>query len=99
MEGIFTILVFVGVIAVTALIFGVWIVSMLVRTVARGVGAIFSPDRGSRLPPMPSATRGVICANSNCRATNPEMARFCRRCGSELPQAQHVSVHRRVAIW
>ena len=98
MEGLLSILIFVGVIAVTALVFGIWIVSTVLRAILRAFGAIFFSTRVPHLPPMPMATRGTVCGNARCRAVNPDTARFCRRCGTELPQAQRVNV-RRVAMW
>jgi uncharacterized paraquat-inducible protein A len=100
MDGLLTLLIFIGVIALTALIFGVWIVTTLVRTALNGVRAIFLPTpAASRSQPVGAGTRGIVCTNAGCRATNPETARFCRRCGAELPQAQQVNVRRRVAIF
>jgi hypothetical protein len=94
MEWAFTILIFMGVIAVTALIFGVWIIATIVQLVFRGVGAIFLPPK---LPQI-SAARGMICQNNQCRAANPGTASFCRRCGRQLPQVQRVTA-RRAAMW
>jgi hypothetical protein len=97
MEGLLTILVFIGVIAVTALVFCVWVVVTIIRLVARGIGAVVGPvghGHKPRLPPMPAATRGIACANAQCKAVNPGTARFCRRCGRELPEVHRVSVRR-----
>ena len=94
MEGVFTILIFTGVIAVTALIFGVWFIATILRLVFRGIGSLFVPPA---LPAMPAA-RGAICQNNLCRAGNPGTAQFCRRCGHKLPQVQRVNV-RRAAMW
>jgi hypothetical protein len=91
MEGLLTILVFLGVIAITAVVFGLWLIVAVVKLLARGVGAVVSPPK---LPPMPSATRGLICAHLQCKAVNPGTARFCRRCGRELPEVHRVSVRR-----
>ncbi len=41
---------------------------------------------------------GRHCARPGCDEINPVTAAFCRRCGSQLPQAQRVSV-RRAAMW
>jgi hypothetical protein len=95
MEGLFTIIIFLGVIAVTALVFGLWVFVTIVKLIARGLAAIVAP---SSLPPMPTAMRGMTCPNGQCHAVNPGGARFCRRCGRELPAAQHVTV-RRAAMW
>jgi ribosomal protein L40E len=94
MEGVFTILIFVGVIAVTALIFGVWIVATIFRLVFRGIFGLLNPP----IQPQMSAAHGVICRNNFCRAPNPATAQFCRRCGQKLPQLQRVNV-RRAAMW
>jgi hypothetical protein len=93
MEGLFTIFIFMIVIAITALIFGVWIVATIVRLIFRGVFGLFNPT----FPQMSSAHR-VICCNDRCRASNPSTAQFCRRCGQKFPQAQQVTV-RRAAMW
>ena len=95
-----TILIFFGVIVVTTLVFGVWIVATVLRLIVRGItgfGRAVLPGPAN-LPPLPSVTRGATCSNQQCRATNPTGARFCRRCGRELPQAQRVAV-RRAAMW
>jgi ribosomal protein L40E len=94
MEGIFTILIFMGVIAITALIFGVWIIATIVRLFFRGIFGLFNPPN----QPQISAAHGVICRNDRCRAANPGTAQFCRRCGQKLPQPQRVNV-RRAAMW
>ena len=91
MEGPLTILVFFGVIVVTALIFGVWVVVSIVRGLIRGIGAILR----HRSPlAVAMGVRGRVCGNDHCRAVNPGPARFCRRCGRELPGAARVSVRR-----
>ena len=92
MEGPLTILVFIGVIFVTALIFAVWVVVSIVRAVVRGMFMIFRGGR--KVPIVPMAVRGRICDNARCRASNPAAARFCRRCGRELPGSTRVSVRR-----
>ena len=89
------VLIFIGVIALTAVIFGSWVIFTLVRLVLRGLGGLFAPPA---LPPMPGATRGVVCDNEYCRAVNPGTARFCKRCGRKLPESQRVTV-RRAAMW
>lgn len=95
-EGAFvTILVFIGVITLTAIVFGIWVVVTILRGLFRGAAYI------AGVPPkqeLPQPGRTVTCPHENCHAANPSIARFCRRCGRELPQAQHVSV-RRAAMW
>jgi ribosomal protein L40E len=93
MEGVFTILIFMAVIAVTALIFGVWIIATIARLLFRGIFSLFNPPTLQ----MPSIN-GTICRNDRCRAPNPGTAQFCRRCGQKFPQPQQVNV-RRAAMW
>jgi ribosomal protein L40E len=97
MEGALTILVFMGVIAVTALVFGVWLFITIVRGLFRGLGLMFNTTKPS-LPAMPAAMRTRVCEHERCLAVNPATARFCRRCGRELAGGTHVNV-RRAAIW
>ena len=51
MEGVFFILVFVGVIAITALLFGVWIIVAIARVFFRIVGTLFA-HRVLRINPV-----------------------------------------------
>lgn len=96
MEGIIlSILIFIGVMAVTLLVFGIWLAVTIIRGVARGFTHLIGGNQPATLPQM---GRGIACSNPSCRAPNPGTARFCRRCGRELPQAQRVSV-RRAAMW
>jgi hypothetical protein len=87
-------LVFAGVaflvITVAAAVFLVWVALKVVRGVVRLlVGAMGGPPpyrqivvapQAPRLPPV----RIVCCGHIRCRATNPEGARYCRRCGMAL---------------
>ncbi|HVT89642.1 MAG TPA: hypothetical protein VHD56_12370 [Tepidisphaeraceae bacterium] len=93
MEPALTILIFMGVITITAVIFVIWVIASILGTIFRGACSLFAP-----LPPMPAATRGRVCSNSRCQAVNPGVANYCRRCGSELAPSQRVHV-RRVAMW
>ena len=49
MEGVFFILVFVGVIAITALLFGVWIVVAVARVIARSPRLVLADEPTSSL--------------------------------------------------
>lgn len=90
MEGVVIILLFVGVIAVTALIFCVWVIAMVLRLVLRGIGTLFmAPRVGARksgwtMTEHRTTGDSVICASQRCRAANPAGARFCRRCGQPI---------------
>jgi hypothetical protein len=92
---LFTILIFIAVITVTAVVFGIWVFVTILRGIFRGVAYLAGAPAK---PQLPSAARGVTCPHDNCHANNPPIARFCRRCGRELPHPQRVSV-RRAAMW
>ena len=88
-----TILIFVGIMGVTALLFGGWVVVSIVRFAARKLSG-----QPAMLPPQMTGM-GPTCANDRCRTTNPPGARFCRRCGQNLGQPQRVAAARRAAMW
>lgn len=92
MEFFLTIIVFFGVIALTALLFGGWVIVSIIRFIVRAVAGASSEQEAT---PVVSSVR---CAGKGCHAENPAQARFCRRCGQVLPQAQRVAV-RRAAMW
>ncbi|MCY2954712.1 MAG: hypothetical protein NTU53_22500 [Planctomycetota bacterium] len=85
-------LIFMGVIAIGTIVFGVWIVATIVRLLARFFLGLFrwNPMPHNRLAP---ARR---CPRRGCQAVNPSAARFCRRCGHELINGQ-MACH--AAIW
>jgi hypothetical protein len=82
-DVVFTILVFIGVISVTALLFGGWLIMTLVRFARR----VLNPPRPAMLN-----MQQPVCPNPGCRAPSPANARFCRRCGSRLTIGQPVAV-------
>jgi hypothetical protein len=104
MEWFAGIFVFIAVIAVTAVLFGLWLVMVVVRLcvslligVCRMIGRFWNVMiyQDSR----PLAGQAAECSNVLCKALNPSEARFCRRCGRDLSvPAQQVSV-RRAAMW
>ena len=94
MEGIFFILVFIGVIAITALLFGVWVFVSIVRVIMRIIGGAVAPS--PRSTPAVRALPSVACSNQQCHAMNPSYARFCRRCGQTIDAGRAA---RRVACW
>lgn len=96
MEGIAFIFIFIGVIAITALLFTVWVIVGIARLGMRMLGAVFAPPRRMTMPPV-RAISSIRCGNDHCNAMNPSNARFCRRCGQAL-EAQRVAA-RRVACW
>lgn len=86
-----TILIFVGVMGVTALLFGGWVVVSIIRFLARR----FSNEPA---PPLVQMGTGPTCINQKCRAPNLAGAQFCRRCGQNLV-SQRVQTVRRAAMW
>lgn len=95
-ELIVTILIFVAVIAITALLFGGWLVVMLLAALGRLLLLPFRPREGT--PTLPEGVTLPRCPNGRCRADNAAVASYCRRCGSPMRAVEHVPV-RRVAMW
>lgn len=96
MEFVLPILIFAGVIAITAVLFGVWFVIAIMKFFVR---LITFPITGAGLPRRPSiSAHHQKCPYINCHAINATDAHFCRRCGRSLPEAQHVHV-RKAAVW
>jgi hypothetical protein len=93
-----SIFIFIAVIAITALIFGGWLVVTIIRGIIRLAMYLFDID-GQRARPMPlPGQNNATCPQANCRAPNTAGAAFCRRCGRPMPRAQRVTV-RRAAMW
>jgi hypothetical protein len=93
---VITILIFVGVMGVTALLFGGWVVVSIVRFIARAMNGQPQQPRGEVMRVDGSA----ICPNEMCRTPNPPQAQFCRRCGRAIggSNATRATV-RRAAMW
>ena len=90
-EGFFLVLVIFGVLCLSAVLFGAWLIAIVLRGIGRAFGMILWPFRSTR------SSHVQHCQRPNCQAANPDHARFCRRCGSPLGSA-HVRL-RRVAMW
>jgi hypothetical protein len=76
-----------AVMALTAGVFGWWVLVCIFRFVVRLL--MGKPSR-----PIEQVGVGPTCGNEQCRATNPPGARFCRRCGRAFAPAQPVAVRR-----
>jgi ribosomal protein L40E len=95
-EAFAAIFIFIAIIAVTAVLFGGWLIVVIVRG---GIGIMNHLLGGSSARPMSlPGQNNTICPQANCRAANPASAAFCRRCGRQMPRAQRVTV-RRAAMW
>ncbi len=93
-ESLFGALLVMGVLAVAACVFVVWVIASLLRLMVQGIGSVLGMGR-RRIPPL---HRELVCPGAMCQAPNPPMARFCRRCGR--PLGQHgCAVMRRAAVW
>ncbi|MGE5612125.1 MAG: hypothetical protein ACM359_22955 [Bacillota bacterium] len=75
---------FMGVIAITAIIFGIWVVVSVIKLIFHAFCGLF------RLDPAPRPVLGptIRCPRRGCHASNPVSARFCRRCGRELLKSE-----------
>jgi ribosomal protein L40E len=91
-ETITIIFLFTGLVAISAVIFAIWLFVSIVKWMVYGtVGLVRSAGR-----PEPLSAPTFGCPRRSCRATNPSSARFCRRCGQEFLRAQ---MGRRAASW
>ena len=98
-EWFVTILIFLGVIAVTAVLFGGWLIVSIVRLVVKSITTLAGAETE---PGGTDAARPVRCGNLQCLAGNAAGARFCRRCGTPVRDgaAQPGKVHvRQAAVW
>ena len=96
-EAAAAIFIFIAIIAVTAILFGGWLIVVIVRGIIALVTHLFALDEQRRPMALPGQNN-VICPQTNCRAPNLAQAAFCRRCGRQMPRAQRVTV-RRAAMW
>ena len=96
-EFFVTILVFFGVITLTAFVFLIWAIARVGGWVGRAFTGTFAGPRcapAGRITAMPG--QPCPCPRPNCRALNDPTATYCRRCGQTMPHAQRV-IARRVA--
>ena len=92
-EAIVTILIFIGVIAVTVLLFGGWLVVALVKGVVRALGG--GPPARPGYSALATTPDKVRCLRARCHAENPRGGRFCRRCGYSLEAGALPHAHAR----
>ena len=97
-EIIFTVFLFIAITAVTAVLFGGWVIFGIFRFIFRAFTVALGGGSGHYRPFRIGNAALRACVNPRCKGTNPPDARFCRRCGQQLPEAQRVSV-RRAAMW
>jgi hypothetical protein len=89
-EVFFVIILFFGVIAITAVVFGGWMVVAVIRAIVRAISG-----NGRRRQISAIADRSAECPYDGCRARNRIDARFCRRCGRTMSanaRARHAAI-------
>jgi len=104
-EFILFVIIFVGIMAVSALIFGGWFIMVMLRGIGQFLGLL--PNRAST-PVGPRRRSGAVqsgpvgnhrsCPYELCKASNAVDARFCRRCGRQLAEPAHVQVRRAAVL-
>ena len=92
-EPVTVILVFLGVMVVTTVVFAVWLVATIIKLISRGISALICPGVGRTM----LSRSEYECPRSGCRQTNPASAKFCRRCGKELLRSELIVQERRDA--
>jgi len=90
-------------IVVAFVVLTVFVISLIVKGVFRGLGSIFGGGmlaaNNRRLSPPTPVRR---CIDPRCMTDNPGQARFCRRCGSSLDARSvrgRTPVFRHAAMW
>lgn len=96
-EAAAAIFIFIAIIAVTAVLFGGWLIVVIVRGLIRIVSHALGVEHRGQSMSLPGQNNAT-CPQANCCAPNPARAAFCRRCGRPMPRAQRVTV-RRAAMW
>ena len=89
MHFVIGLLLFVAIMAITALLFAGWVVVSL----GRGLWSLLFGGSQRRVT-SPATLNSIICPRDRCRAPNLVGARFCRRCGFAMDPAV---VQRRIA--
>jgi len=73
-HAIVTFAIFVAVMAVTAVVFFIWLIFKIIGWAGRMM-------TGGKSYAAPIAMGECVCRNIRCRAMNPHAAHYCRRCG------------------
>lgn len=102
MELFLTILLFVVVMIIAAALFAGWMLVMVLRAGLNLVGALgrwmTGQPAGSGRAIRQRKPRQIPCNNPQCRAGNPQAARFCRRCGQPLRKPVQVFAQRAAVL-
>ena len=95
MTGI-DIVIVIACVVLAAVMFTVWLAVQVVMAIVRGIASIARP-KPAPTPAHALPAGWATCRHAGCRATNPEHARFCRRCGKLVAAAGNVVPMRYVA--
>src|SRR4051812_32215135 len=95
-EAFAAIFIFIAIIAVTAVLFGGWLIVTLVRVLFRGASYLLGDEE--RQPMSLPGQNNATGPRAIGRPPSPAAAGFGRRCGRQMPRAQRVAV-RRAAMW
>ena len=95
------ILIVVGVVALTAVLFGGWLIVKVIGLVGQGIASLVGLPPAHR-PPLPGPPT-LRCPRAKCHAPNAPAAKFCRRCGTSMTgealAARARPNNRRAAMW
>ena len=98
MHALAFMILFLGAIVVTAVIFVVWVIITVIRGITRLIiGPGMKPRATAAALPRSGEAYSRRCPRDSCNAMNAAEARFCRRCGEQFLDARHVPA-RRVAM-
>jgi len=92
-------LIVLGVLVVTTLVFGGWLLVTVVRLISRGIAGLLGVPNYAR--PTLASPAILRCPRARCHAENHPSAKYCRRCGANMhAAAQRTPVKvRRAAIF
>lgn len=76
--------IFVVVTSLTAVLFVIWLMVTVLKTIARLVRRHIGLGERNVTPRLSSSN---MCKAPRCRTVNPPFARFCRRCGQPIGEA------------
>lgn len=81
-----TVFLFIIATILAAGLFCMWVVVLLFRFARSVIVSVWRLVFGG----TPATQKRVACRNPQCGAANPEMARFCRRCGQPMSGVMRV---------
>lgn len=99
MDPIAAIFIAIAVMGITLLLFGGWLVAVIIKGISQAVTGLISPSRATSPRRLPTAPGQVRCPRPQCHKENPKSAAYCRRCGKRLGELhQPAAASRRAAV-